>query len=141
MARHLGIVLLPARLWAVLFAAFALVALALACIGLYGVVSYAVAQRSREVGIRMSLGADASSVVRMLMVGGLRLVAVGGAVGLGLSLLIAPALAGVLFGVGAIDLFSFTATPLVLGAVAALAAYIPARRASRIDPVHALHAE
>ena len=141
MARHLGIVLLPARLWAVLFSAFALVALALACIGLYGVVSYAVAQRSREVGIRMSLGADAGSVVRMLMASGLRLVAVGSAVGLALSLLVAPALAGVLFGVGAIDLVSFTATPLVLGAVAALAAYVPARRASRIDPVHALHAE
>ena len=141
MDRHLGIVLLPARLWAVLFSAFAAVALALASIGLYGIVSYSVSQRMREVGIRMSLGADAASVIRLMMGGGLKLVAVGATLGVAGSLLVAPALSGVLFGVEATDIVAFTAMPFLLAVVAALAAYVPARRASRIDPVHALRAE
>jgi predicted permease len=141
MARHLGIVQLPARLSAVLLSAFAVLALALACIGLYGIVSYSVAQRAREVGIRVSLGADAGKVVRMLMGGGLKLVAVGAGLGLVGALLLAPALSGLLFGVDPTDAVSFTLMPLILGSVAVLAAYIPARRASRIDPVRALRAE
>ena len=138
MDRHLGIVLLPARLWAVLFSAFAAVALALASIG---IVSYSVSQRMREVGIRMSLGADAASVVRTMMSGGLKLVGVGAAIGVAGSLLVAPALSGVLFGVEATDIVAFTAMPFLLAVVACLAAFVPARRASRIDPVHALRTE
>ena len=141
MDRHLGIVLLPARLWAVLFSAFGALALALASIGLYGIVSYSVSQRMREVGIRMTLGADGASVIRMMMGGGLKLVGVGTAIGLAGSLLVAPALSGVLFGVRATDIVAFTAMPFLFAVVAALAAYIPARRASRMNPVHALRTE
>jgi len=141
MERHLGIVLLPARLAAILFSAFAAVALALASIGLYGIVSYAVSQRTREVGIRMSLGADSGHVVRMLMRGGLGLVAVGAVVGLVGSLLVAPLLSSLLFGVRPTDVVAFTAMPIVLLAVAGFAAFVPAIRASRIDPVRALRME
>ena len=141
MDRHLGIVLLPARLSAIVFSAFAAVALALASIGLYGVVSYSVSQRTREVGIRMSLGADSGNVVRMLMGSGLKLVAVGGAVGLVGALALAPVLGSLLFGVQGRDIVAFTAMPLILLTVAALAAFVPALRASRIDPVHALRTE
>ncbi|MGH9388689.1 MAG: ABC transporter permease, partial [Vicinamibacteria bacterium] len=141
MARHLGIVLLPARLSALLLSAFAAVALALASIGLYGIVSYSVSQRSREVGIRMSLGADGGSVVGMLMASGLKLVGLGAAFGVVASLAATPALANLLFGVQPTDAASFAVMPLLLIVVATLAAYVPARRASRIDPVRALKAE
>jgi predicted permease len=141
MARHLGIVLLPARLSALLLSAFAALALALASIGLYGIVSYSVSQRSREVGIRMSLGADGGSVVGMLMGSGLKLAGVGAAVGILASVAASPALANLLFGIQTTDVVSFVGMPLLLIAVATLAAYVPARRASRIDPVRALKAE
>lgn len=141
MDRHLGIMLLPARLSALLLACFAGLALLLAAIGLYGIVSYAVAQRRREVGIRMSLGADGTAVVRLLTGSGLRLVALGCALGLGASLLLARALGGLLFGVAAWDPVAFAAGPGLLLAIAAVAAWLPARRASRVDPVSALRAE
>ena len=141
MERHLGIVLLPARLSALLISLFAGLALTLAAVGLYGIVSYAVSQRTHEMGIRMSLGADAGSVIRMLTGSGLRLVAVGGAIGLVAALLVARALSNLLFGIGAFDPLTFFAVPVVLGAIALVAAYVPARRASRIDPVSALRVE
>jgi len=89
----------------------------------------------------MSLGADSGNVVRMLMGSGLKLVAVGGAVGLVGALALAPVLGSLLFGVQGRDIVAFTAMPLLLLTVAALAAFVPALRASRIDPVRALHAE
>jgi ABC-type antimicrobial peptide transport system permease subunit len=141
MSRHLGIMLLPARLSALLLTAFAVVALALASIGLYGIVSYSVAQRSREVGIRMSLGADSGKVVSMLMRGGLQLVGLGAAVGIVLSLATAPTLGSLLYGIQPTDVTAFVIMPMVLIVVASLAAYVPARRASRIDPVRALKTE
>jgi predicted permease len=141
MSNYLGVVLLPARLSAILLSGFAVVALALASIGLYGVVSYSVSQRSREVGIRMSLGADGGKVVGMLMGSGLKLVGLGAAFGVVVSFAATPALANLLFGIRPTDVVSFVAMPLVLIVVATLAAYVPARRASRIDPVRALKAE
>ena len=141
MEEHLGIVLLPARLSAILLVVFAVLALTIASIGLYGVVSYAVSQRTREMGIRMSLGADANTVIKMLTVSGMKLVAVGGVVGLALALLVARLLSQLLFGVGAFDPLTFVTVPALLGGVALLAAYFPARRASRIDPVSALRAD
>ena len=131
MARHLGIMLLPAQLSALILSAFAV--LALACVGLHGIVSYAVAQRTREVGIRISLGADPGDVIRMLMGNGLKLVLIGSAIGL--------VLAGLLFGIGAFDAVTFLAMPAVLVGSAVLATYIAARRASSIDPAEALRAE
>jgi predicted permease len=141
MERHVGIMLLPARLSALLLTAFAALALALASIGLYGLVSYAVAQRAREVGIRMSLGADAASMVRLLFGGGLRLVLLGGAIGLLLAVAAARLVGGLLFEVSASDPVAFLAVALVLGAAATLAAWLPARRAARISPAVALRAE
>ena len=141
MARHLGIVLLPARLSALLLSVFGGLALTLASIGLYGIVSYAVSRRTREVGIRMSLGADTGSVVGLLMGSGLKLVAVGGAVGIVLAVAASRLLSGLLFQVSAFDPFTFIAAPVVLALAAIVAAFLPARRASRVDPVAALRTE
>jgi putative ABC transport system permease protein len=138
MARHLAIMLLPARLAAVVFGAFAMLALTLALIGVYGVVSYAVSRRAREVGIRMSLGAKPLEVVRLLMRDGFVLVAVGGTIGLGIALLTARVLRSVLFGIQPIDPITFTVGPLLLLAIGALAAWVPAQRASRVDPARVL---
>jgi ABC-type antimicrobial peptide transport system permease subunit len=138
---HLGIMLLPAQLSAFLLSVFAVLALVLSSIGLYGVVSYAVAQRTREVGIRMALGADRDRVVRLLAASGLRLVAVGTAIGLVASLALARLLSDLLFGVETLDLTTFVAVPVVLGLTAVIAAYLPARRAARLDPVTALRTE
>lgn len=141
MDEHLAVLLVPARLSAILLSGFAGLALTIACIGLYGIVSYAVSRRTREVGIRMSLGADGGTVVRLLMSSGVRLVAIGGAVGLGLALLVARAIRGLLLGVDSFDPVTFAVVPLVLVGTAVLAAYIPARRASRVNPVRALKTE
>ena len=141
MTRHLAVMLLPAQLSAFVLSAFGVLALALSAIGLYGVVSYAVAQRTREVGIRMALGADSRTVVRLLAASGLKLVIVGGAIGLTIALLVTRLLSGLLFGIDTIDPLTFIGVPLVLGATALLAVYLPARRASRINPVTALRTE
>jgi hypothetical protein len=141
MERHLGFVLLPLRLSAWILSAFAVLGVALASLGLYGIVSYSVSRRTREVGIRMSLGANVRAVTLMLMGSGMRLVVVGSVVGLVLSFLLSRALSGLLFGIDAIDTLTFAAAPLILITVAALAAYVAAHRASRINPVNALRAE
>jgi putative ABC transport system permease protein len=141
MARHLAIVRLPAQLSAFVLSAFAVLAVVLATIGLYGVVSYAVAQRTREVGVRMALGADAASVVRLLTMSGLRLVVAGSVLGLLLAAAASRLLGGLLFGIDAFDPVTFLVVPLILVASAGLAAYLPARRASRADPIAALRAE
>ena len=104
-----------------------MLALALSAIGLYGVVSYAVAQRTREVGIRMALGANSRTVVRLLAASGLKLVIVAGAIGLTIALLVTRLLSGLLFGIDTIDPLTFIGVPLVLGATALLAVYLPAR--------------
>ena len=141
MAQHLGIMLLPARLGAVAFALFAGLALVLAMIGVYGVVRYAVARRGREVAIRLAIGARPESVVRLLMRDGLTLVAVGAGVGVLLAAAAARGLSSLLFGVSAFDPVAFVAAPALLVAIGALAAFLPARRASRIDPARAFRAE
>ena len=141
MARHLEGSRLAAQLAAFLLTAFAVLALVLSVVGLYGVVSYAVASRTREVGIRIALGASAAAITRLLTANGVRLVLVGSAIGLTLSLLATRVLSGILFGIETLDLFTFVAAPLVLLATAVVASYLPARRASRADPVTALRAE
>jgi predicted permease len=141
MERHLGFVLLPARLSAWMLSAFAVLAIALASVGLYGIVSYSVSRRTREVGIRLSLGADTRTVTLMLMGSEVRLVAVASAIGLVLAFLASRALSGLLFGIDPLDLPTFVGAPLVLLVVAALAAYLAARRASHIRPADALRAE
>ena len=141
MADHLAMSRLPSQLGAFVLSAFAAMAVALAAVGVYGLVRYTVAMRTREVGIRMALGADAAGVARLLATNGLRLVLVGGALGVAASLVAARFLATLLVGVGTFDPVALTVAPLVLGAAAWLAAYLPARRASRVDPLAALRSE
>ena len=128
----------PARMGAVLLATFAGLALVLASVGVYGVVSFGVAQRTREIGLRMALGAGAASVQGMVLKQGLRLVAAGLATGLVLALAAARFLESLLFGVSGRDPLTFAVVPLVLAGVALLACLLPARRAMRLDPIAAL---
>jgi predicted permease len=138
---HLGFMLFPFRFGGTLLSILGALALVLATIGLYGVVSYAVASRRREVGIRMSLGARASEMVTLMMTGGLRLVAIGAALGLGLAFLAASALDSLLFGVDPHDPATYAGVTLILALVAAAASLAPALRASRVDPVETLRRE
>ncbi len=142
MTSHLGLALLPARLAGTVLGIFGALGLLLAAVGMYGVMSYAVTQRTREIGIRMAIGAARGEVIRMVMRQGLLLVALGGAVGLALALGAAQLIRGVLYGAAAaFDPFTFVAVPLVLAAVAALATWLPARRAASIDPVLAIRSD
>jgi putative ABC transport system permease protein len=126
------------RFYMMLLGGFATLALLLAAVGLYGVISYSVAQRTQEVGIRVALGASRSEVVAMVMRQGLRLAAAGLAIGLVLALLLKSVLKGLLVGVSAADPATLAVTALVLLLVAVLASYVPARRAARVDPMVAL---
>jgi len=140
-AEHIGIMRVARRLSAVLSAVFAGLALFLAAVGLWGVVSFAVALRTREMGIRMALGSAPRGVVALMVRGGMRLVVLGGAVGLAGALLISRGLSRFLFGVSSLDPLTFFAGIVVLVLTGALAAWVPARRASHADPVRALRAE
>jgi putative ABC transport system permease protein len=120
---------------------FAVLALTLACIGIYGVMAYAVAQRSSEIGIRMALGAQPVQILKLVMGAGLRLAACGIALGAILSLGLNRFLASALYGVRPTDAATFIAAAVLLMSVAVLASYIPARRAMSIDPVVALRAD
>ena len=129
--------LFPVRAGAWLIGAFGLLALAVAAVGLYGVIGYSVSRRVREIGIRKALGAESREVVGMVMKEGMVLVFVGGVTGAGLAALASRALSGVLY-VGPFDVPSFAMAFAVLAAVAALANAVPAWRASRVDPMIAL---
>ena len=129
------------RFYATLVAVFAGLALILAAVGIYGVMSYAVTQRTREIGVRLALGAAERQIFRLVVGESLKLAAVGLALGLAGSLALGRAIGGMLFGVGGTDAVTFAATAALLTAVAFLAAYVPARRAMRIDPMAALRVE
>jgi predicted permease len=129
------------RTGATLFGIFGGVALMLAVIGLYGIRSYTVAQRTREIGIRMALGASAADTLRLVVREGAALTAIGAAAGFALSLLVGRVLAGMLYEVSGSDTVVFLAAPAVLCAVSLAACYIPARRAARVDPMIALRWE
>jgi putative ABC transport system permease protein len=129
------------RLNLMLFALLGGLALALATVGVYGVVAYSVAQRTHELGVRMAVGAQQGDVIRMIVQEGGRLALVGVVAGLALAAAAARLIRGLLFDVSAADPATFVAAPIVLLAIAILASYVPARRATRIDPIIALRGE
>jgi len=138
---HLDLMLFPPRMAALLLGLLGFLALVLATMGLYGVIAYSVAQRTREIGIRMALGAERAKVLRMVLGEGMSLVAIGVTLGTALALGVSRVLSGLLFGISATDPVTFLAVPLALGTVALLASLVPARRATRVDPLVALRYE
>jgi len=124
-----------------LLAAFAVFALTLAAIGIYGIVSYSVTQRTQEIGVRVALGAQPRDILRMVVKEGLSMTLIGTAAGLAAAAAVTRVMSTLLFGVSAADPITFTVIPLVLIAVAAWACYLPARRALRVDPIVALRCD
>ncbi|HEY6943718.1 MAG TPA: ABC transporter permease [Candidatus Acidoferrum sp.] len=133
--------LLPARLGAMLVGAFGFLGLVLASVGVYGVVSYSVSQRTQEIGIRTAMGAQRSNVLRLILRQGMTMALIGSAIGIVLSLVVFRALGTVLYGVRAFDPVTLSSVSLLLVAVAFVASYIPALRATHVDPVVALRDE
>jgi ABC-type antimicrobial peptide transport system permease subunit len=129
------------RFMTLLLGLFAALALALAAVGVHGVLAYLVAQRTREIGVRMALGATSGGVTRLVFGQGMRPVAVGLAVGLVLALALGRSLSGMLFGLTPTDVPTLAAVMAVLGGVATTSIWLPARRAVRIDPLDALRQE
>jgi putative ABC transport system permease protein len=125
----------------VLLGVFAGLALVLAAVGIYGVMSYSVAQRTREIGIRMALGAQRSDVLKMTVAHALRLVLTGVAIGLAAAFVLTRVMSTLLFGVSPTDPLTFISISIVLVSVAVTASYLPALRATRVDPMFALRYE
>jgi putative ABC transport system permease protein len=131
----------PRRFSAVLIAVFATLALALAAVGIYGVMSYTVSQRTQEIGIRMALGAQPGKVQGMILGHSVKLTLIGVGLGLAGAFALVRFLTSLLFGVGAYDAVTFIGVPVLLAVVAIAASYLPARRAVRVDPIIALRYE
>jgi predicted permease len=138
---HLDLASAGARLPTVLVSSFGLLALALALVGVFGVMSYAVSQRVREFGIRVAMGADTAGIVRIVLVRGLRTTMLGVGAGVVLAVVATRVLAGMLYGVSTLDPLVFLTVSVALIVVAMVACYLPARRAAGVDPVTALRAE
>jgi predicted permease len=141
MRQHLGFALLPARLAGSVLGIFGFVALTLAAAGIFGVMAYSVAQRTREIGIRMALGAEARDVLRLIIGQGLKLVLIGIGIGLGGALALTRLMTSLLYGVSPTDPLTFIGVSLLLILVALLACWFPARRATKVDPMIALRCD
>ena len=138
---HIGAALLPQRVAAGILGAFGVVALVLAAVGLYGVVAFAVAQRTREIGIRVALGAESGSVLRLMLRQGMTLAGIGLLIGIPLAAGVAKLISGFLLGSGAADPLVFAGAAALMAAVTLVASYVPARRAARVNPIVALRAQ
>ena len=141
LADNLEVWRIPSRIVAALSGALGALALLLAIIGLYGMVSYSVSRCVREIGIRMALGADKTAVMKLVLWQAMRPVLVGSLLGIGLSAAVSQILSSMLFGVSAHDPIAFIGVPLLLSIVAFIASYIPARRVMEVDPMVALRCE
>jgi putative ABC transport system permease protein len=141
MQQYMTLPLFPARTTGVLLGVSGFLALALTTIGLFGVISYIVSQRTHEIGVRMALGARQGDVLRLVVRHGLFLTVIGLVIGLGISFGAAQLLSSLLYGIGPTDLTTFIGVALLMCVVAVLACYIPARRAMRVDPMVALRYE
>jgi predicted permease len=141
MAEHIRFVLYGDRLTAQLVGSMGLLGLVLAAIGLFGVISYSVTRRTREIGVRVALGANPRDVVRLVLARAALLAGLGIAVGIGLALAFGRVVSSVIYGVSVRDPFTFIASATIMALVALLAAALPARRAVGVDPIHALRAE
>jgi len=141
LTEHMGVSLFPARVAATLLGGFGLLALTLAGIGIYGVMAYAVTQRTREIGIRVALGARPTDVLRLCMRHGVLLSVIGVLIGLVATFALTRLMASLLYGVSPTDAVTFISISLLLTAVALLASYLPARRATKVDPMIALRHE
>jgi putative ABC transport system permease protein len=133
--------MLDTSLQTLLLSLFAALAVSLAAVGLYSVLSFLVSQRKHEIGIRMALGARQNNILRLVLGHGTKLIVIGVFVGLGLALWLTQLIRSLLFGIPADDLATFVVVPIVLALVALIACYIPARRATRVDPIVALRYE
>jgi putative ABC transport system permease protein len=129
------------RVSMLLLAVFAILALTLATVGIYGLTAYSVSRRTHEIGLRVALGASQAEILRLVVVRGLVISAIGAAIGLAAALQLTRGLSGMLYGVTATDPFVFAGVPLLLIAVSVIASYVPARKATRIDPLVALRYE
>ena len=138
---HLQYIYFLPRMAALLLTLAGVLALVLACLGLYGMVSYGVSRRTREMGIRLALGADRTGLVALVLKRAMALVALGGIVGMGAALAFGQIAERFILGNDSLDPMALLATPVLLAAVAGLAAWIPARRASRVDPMEVLRTE
>lgn len=141
LTENVRMILWPARTGAVVLGIFGLLGMTLAAIGIYGVMSYSVARRTREIGVRMALGAQAGAVLKLVVGQGLRLALIGAGIGLALAFAVTRLLKSFLYGVGTTDPVTFAGVTLFLIGVALAACYLPARRATRVDPLAALRRE
>jgi ABC-type antimicrobial peptide transport system permease subunit len=138
LTEHLRLPLFPARVAAAALGGFGALSLTLAAIGIFGVMSYAVSRRTREIGLRMALGAQTGGVMKLILLQGMKLAALGAGIGMLISMALTRLMKNLLFGVSPTDPLTFGTIVLLLMSVALLACYFPARKAIKVDPMVAL---